>query len=439
MASIEKRSSDKWRVCVYLGESLTGQKLKKSFTYTVNHELTEKQNEKAAHKAAAEFERKLNNGTIDGDKTTLQSFGEKWLASYVKTELEAQTYARYKEALHHVVYPRIGMLKLSDIRPLTIQNFLNSMRTEGYSYKGRTGVYSEESIRTVKIILSSLLSFAVDEGLIDRNPCTASRQRKHKKVQRKEVKSLTVEQIDNLLKALETPFPVVCKSRKNKIHGKVTPIKEHINRYNVCDLQFRALVTLAVFSGMRRGELIALNWSDFDFKKMTVTVDEAAAYTPETGNIIKTPKTASGFRTITLPPVVIDLMKQLKADHHKTMMKMGTAWEGIRDMKNAPCFIQRNGERMSVQTPTVKLKKLIQTYNVNRPKGTKALPEVGLHALRHTMASLLIAGGADAASVASRLGHADCSTTWRVYVHAFETADKKAADILEETICAKQA
>ena len=441
MANIQKRSADKWRVRVYLGENLSGKQIVKSFTYTVDHSKTERQNEKLAQKAADEFERKLNNGTIDGDKITVQELGEKWIKTYCEPELEKATVWRYKEALDKYIYPRIGYLKISEVKPMTVQTMLNDMRETGYKYaNGRTGAYAEDTLRTAKVTLSALMSQAVAEGLIDRNPCYAARSRKHKKVERPKVEALTIEQARELLTALETPIPVICEERKNKIHGVETTIKRHVNRYIMPDLQFRAIITLTLFSGMRRGELMALNWDDFDFEAHTVRIDEAAGYNPKDGNYIKAPKSQSGYRTIPLPPAVIDLMKQLQREHRQQMMRMGTAWTGSRSFKTAPCFIQKNGERMNVQTPSCKLIKVIRAYNANLPEGREPLPEIGLHKLRHTHASLLIASKSlEITSIAARLGHADSTVTLQIYAHAYEEADRTAANVLESMILAKQA
>lgn len=441
MANIQKRSNDKWRVRVFLGEAPDGKQIVKSFTYTVDHNLTVKQNEKAAQKAAVDFERRLNNGTIDGDRITVQELGKRWIETYVKPELEKSTYRRYEEALEKYIYPRIGYLKVSEVKPMTVQTMLNDMRNTGYKYdSGRAGDYSDETLRTAKVTLSALMSQAVAEGLIDRNPCYASRQRKHKKVERPKVEALTLEQAQELLTALETPIPVICKERTNKIHGKETTIRQHVNRIIEPDLQFRAMITLTLFSGIRRGELMALNWNDFDFERGTVRIDEAAGYTPQDGSYLKTPKSQSGYRTITLPSAVIDLMKQLQHEHKKQMMKMGTAWTGCRILKDSPCFIQKNGERMNVQTPTCKLIKVIRAYNANLPKGHEPLPEIGLHKLRHTHASLLIASKAlEITGIASRLGHSDPTVTLQIYAHAYEEADSVAANVLETMILTKQA
>ena len=436
MASINKNyKPDAWRVFCYMGETFDGKQIRKSFIYKLDKSKTEKQNEKAALAKAAEVESRYNNGTLDATKTTLQEFAERWLDVYVRPELEATTAARYEFALRYQIYPALGRMKVSEIRPLDVQAFLNALQTSTYKTAGgKEKTYSAETVRSVKVILSSLLSQAVDEGLLMVNPCKSSRRRKHKGSEEKKLKVLTVQEATALLDALDMRLPVYCKERTNAIHGVQTKIKAHVNRYIEPSLMFKTLITTALFAGCRRGELLGLTWSDIDFKASSITINKSVAYTAEKGTYTKAPKTSSGNRTINLPPANMALLKKLRSEQHKNMLRLGTAWEGDMNFNNNAVFSSDSGRRISVETASKKLHSIIKAYNDNLKDGQTPIPDISLHALRHTSGSILIANGLDVTAVASRLGHKDATITLQIYAHAFAERDTVAAATLDNAL-----
>ena len=176
-----------------------------------------------------------------------------------------------------------------------------------------------------------------------------------------------------------------------------------------------------------------MKWSDIDFENRTIKIDEAVTMSKD-GEKVKEPKTEAGRRTVKLPRVCFDLLEDWKKEQRELSLKLGTAWTGKRgrDFEENFVFIRtENGERMNVQTPSAKFRKILVAYNKSVDEEER-LPMIRLHDLRHTNASHLIAHGTDFETVAKRLGHSKASFTLDVYGHALESMDDKASDTLEE-------
>ena len=433
MANVRKRG-DKYIIEVYKGRTLSGKKIVECTTFTPDAAKTMRQNEKALQAFVLEFERKVKDGRSRGDAVTLQNFAERWLKEYGEKELERTTFQTYRDSLRLQLLPRAGFMKLSDIRPLTVQNILNDMREKGYSYGSRRGMYSEETIRTARTVLSSVMSAAVENGYITQNPCSVrQRKHKHKKVSEKVIRCFTAEQAALFMDIIENPIPIMVDEKTHMRRGKPVKIKAHQNGAINVPLKYRAIFLLTLFSGCRRGEIIALTWKNVDFKKNTVHIRQSAARV-DGKQYVKTPKTQSGYREIYMPAAVMDVLKELKRQQRKDILALGTAWKGSRNTEDNFCFTQATGEMMGIETPNNELRKVLRAYNKACTDEKKRLPEITLHELRHTSASVLIAQGLDVQTVAARLGHADSVTTLKIYSHAFTERDRDAATALERVL-----
>lgn len=425
----DKSGNTVYKVTVFLGRNSDNKQIKKSKTFRPEPSMKKREIKKALETFAADFEAKCKSGSIVAERQTLQDYAAHWLSDFAEKELENTTVTRYKHGLNNTILPRIGYMKLADIKASTVQEFLNSMREKGYKRGGTWIPYSEESVRTCKIILSSVLSSAVADGLISTNPCSI-RQRQHKKVQRKEVRCFSVEQAARFLEVIEKPIPIIVPEHMAKRHGKETLIPEFQQGFLEVSLKFRALYTLTIFSGLRRGELLGLQWKDIDFKEGSINVVRTVQYTPSEGIFIKAPKSSAGFRTIFLPEAVMIRLHELKKDQRKHMLALGTAWNGSKKMKDNFVFTQETGEPMFPSTPRAELNRILKTYNKSVKDNTEKLPMISLHELRHTSASILIASGLEATAVAQRLGHSDAS----INAHSFSERDKVASNALERAL-----
>lgn len=433
MASIIKRNNNTYRITVSGGfDPVSKRRIRHTTTFKADPKKSTPQNDKAAERFADKFERKVLNGTIKADMLTFKSFADNWMQTYGANHLEATTRATYQANLQNNLYPRCGNLKLSEFRVSTVQALLDNMRATGYTRNDKHYDYSEQTIRTAKTVLSTVLAAAVEDGLLPTNPCAVP-QRRHKKVTSPQsVKSFSVEEASRFLDAMDKDIPVICEAKTVIRQGKPVEIKGHINRYFRLHPRYKTLFIVTLFSGCRRGELLALTWENVNFDRGLIRIQQAAAYTSETGQYIKAPKTQAGYRDIFLPAAAMDALKQLKRSQQKEIIKLGTAWEGSRQIEENLCFAGDTGRMMAGSTPRKELNRFLTSYNKAFPE--KALPVLTFHQLRHTSASLLISQGLDPVAVAQRLGHADAVTTLRIYAHSFEERDRAAADALESIL-----
>ena len=191
--------------------------------------------------------------------------------------------------------------------------------------------------------------------------------------------------------------------------------------------QIRVLFILAIYAGLRKGELLAREWSDIDFQADTISVTKSVAMVAGQ-QITKAPKTKNSRRVVSIPHFLTQRLKALKAARIKYRWDLGDYWQGAEWV-----FIQDNGKQMSYSTPYSAFQDAIDRYNTGKPV-VDQLPAIPFHGLRHTSATLLIAGKQDVRTVSSRLGHAQASTTMNIYAHALQETDRKAAVTLEKML-----
>lgn len=427
MATIEKRGTS-YRITVSNGYDTSGKQIREKATFTPDLSMTEKQQQKALEKFVFDFEEKVKNGKfLKGEKITLKDFTDTWFKEYAAQQLEKTTIAAYSEQLDQKILPALGHLKLSKIQPMHLQSFYNNLLEDGVRKDGKQGGYSPSTIKKCHAILSSILTTAVHWQVIEANPCERISPPKQKNVTN-DVKHFTLEQAEAFLKALEMEY-----TTKYKAHDRIddTGKKYHVGAYTESrgiPTQLKVFFNLALFGGLRRGELIALTWDDIDFDNKTISVTKSTGYTGKE-TITKAPKNKSSIREIIFPGPVMDLVKRYKKEQQELRLSLGDQWQG-----NNNVFIQWNGKQMNLSTPYHAFKDIIKKYNSTIEDPAGQLPDIPLHGLRHTSATLLISENVDVRTVSARLGHAQTSTTMNIYAHSLKKLDEKAADTLDNLL-----
>lgn len=392
MATIEKRGNS-YRITVCGGYDINGKQIRHRMTYKPEPNMTAKQIEKEVQRQAVLFEEQCNNGTVAADgRMKLADFVPIYLEN-AKHRLSPVVYEKYNRMLDICIIPMLGHMKLKDIKPIHIQKFVNALEERETHFDGTGGRLSSSTVRRYYTMVQSVLHSAYKLGLIGVNPADSDRITLPK-VEEQTTEIFTDEELAKLLDCLE---------------GE--------------PLQYKLLIHLALNTGCRRGELVGLKWSDINFKTGIMTVSRSN-YKLTGDTEIKSKATKTGkSRTIMLPPYMLTMLKQFRVEQAQHQLLLGDCWHGDNWI-----FTQADGKPMYPTTPTQWLSKFLKRNGLEHKK---------FHALRHTLATLLLSNGTNIKNVASRLGHAQLKTTNR-YVHAVEQAEKEAANTFETLLNANR-
>ena len=429
MASIKERNGA-YQITVSMGRDVYGKQILKYTTYTPEAGLTPKKRQKAVEAFAYAFEQKCMNGQLlEGEKITLKDFITRWTAEKAQQELQPGTLEKYQAVIDSFILPALGHLKLSEIKPHTVNAFFVSLTKDGCRHDGKPGGYSKGTINKVSNVLSSILRTAVEWEATERNPCDAVRVKAEDSAEK--VKFFTPQQAATFLDYISKPYTIHTKGHtRTDDTGKQYAVGDYTSTKEL-PTQLKVLFILAIYSGLRKGEILALTWNDVDFENNTVAVTKAAAVVGGQ-QIIKVPKTRNSYRLISIPRSITQQLQQWKLEQARYRLKVGAYWQGDNWI-----FTQDNGRMMSYYTPYSALQDILTHYNADKAEADK-LPMIPFHGLRHTKATLQIAAGTDVRTVSAILGHRETSTTMNIYSHSLQTAEQEAATNMERLL-ARQA
>lgn len=377
---------------VYRGYTAEGERLKPYVqTWKSPANLTERQADKEAQRQAMLFEEQCKTGLAgDATRITLSEFIPLYLEQK-KNVLAPYTFSAYERVLNALIMPALGHHKLKDIKPVHIQAFIEQLCT--VQKKNRDGTPSEETLSPATIqryltILKSVFKLALKRQIIKENPARTELLDIPKATAPK-IEIFTKQEAAEMLEALENE-----------------------------PLQFQVLVQLAIMTGARRGELVALKFSDVDKESGKITIERAAVKLKGRPQETKPPKDYE-IRTVTVSPECIQLIDELEQEKQRERLRLGSQWN-----EGGWLFTQWNGEMMNPQTPTKQFSKFLSHGGFKHRK---------FHSLRHTSATLLLYGGVSLKQVQGRLGHGDIETTNK-YLHCLSEADEEAAGVLQSML-----
>ncbi len=381
MANIRKRG-DSYQFRVYCGYDTKGKQIEKTMTWKPPAGMTPKQVEKEAFKQAVLFEEKC---LMCAEPTAMkfEERAEKWFEEYARLNLRNTSFARMKQ-LTKRVYPAIGYMKVNKITARHIQQFVNDLSFNAKNMQTGKPLARKTVIHHLSFI-SDVFSYAVKMSMVSDNPCSRV---SIPKGEPKEKEIYSIEEVERLFEILEEDAP----------------------------LKYRAFMILAVYSGFRRGEMMGLEWKDVNFNDNVISVRRTSNYTKTNGYYTDTTKTHKSQRTLKFPDVVMNLLKELKADQERQAGLMGDKWVNTDRL-----FIKDNGEPLFCGMPYLWLERFCKKHD---------MPFHGLHSIRHFFASSLIHANVDIAAVSSALGHSAITTTSSIYLHAFQDANARASEAI---------
>jgi integrase len=184
-------------------------------------------------------------------------------------------------------------------------------------------------------------------------------------------------------------------------------------------IKYRAAISFDLLSGLRRGELLGLRWSDVDFTNETVTIVQTSSYAKGQGIYTDTPKNKTSARPLKLSRSAFLILQEVQEWQEQQQALCGDRWKN----EDGRVFTNDEGSPMHPDS----LSKWFHEFTKR-----SGFPGVHVHSLRHTYASLMIADGTPLVVVSRRLGHAQVSTTANIYAHVIASADEKAAQVAEK-------
>lgn len=280
-----------------------------------------------------------------------------------------------------------GHIRLDNLTAREIQKFINSLAQDGVNENTGKALSHKTMVHYLSFI-STIIDYAIKMDMLTDNPC---RRVTVPKGSKKDRRILTIEQTEEFIRLL-----------------------------NEAPQKYRVFFMLDIYSGMRRGELLGLEWKDIDFDEGVIRIQRTSNYTKSRGIYTDTTKTEGSERWIKVPEEIVELLKTYKTVQDIDRKNLANQW-----IDTDRLFTQWNGWPMSPQTPYDWLRKFCKKHN---------FPFYGVHQFRHLHTSLLIGAGVDPTTVSGILGHSQVSTTMNLYSHMFKENQVKACDAVANSI-----
>lgn len=419
MGTIEKRGENSWRVreWVYLG----GRRYQIDVPLRYPASMSQEEQLDRVTQELRKLEADVAAGQVEppAKKLTVQEFSEIWMKEHVLPSTSEVNASNMRHQLDKYILPELGSVRLDKLTPIMITRWLNKLRQTPKTVQSLPPDQRVRRPADPHKLAQAVAKYEADMKKREANPPTLSARTVHHyyvTLHSMLEKAVQWDYIDrNPMEKVDTP-----KYRKRKMNfiddeQAVDLLRKLADEPN---LSFRCAVLLALLCGLRLGEVGALCWSDVDFEAGTITIDRALKYTAQTGSFIGETKSEAGERTIELPSGMLALLKETRDFHQLSHELMQDRWRGVGRI-----VCSWDGTPLHKDTPSKQWRKFADKNGFNGLR---------FHELRHTHATLLLAGNQDAVTVASRLGHGNASTTLRNYAHALAKKDKFSADLMQK-------
>ena len=309
-------------------------------------------------------------------KYTVGTWMDEWFENVAKIKVRPSSHQTYKGYIDNHIKPNIGNIPLEKLTTMDLQKFYRKLLTKGrverIESKEQPKGLSAKTVRNINQVISSAMDLAVAQKIILINPTNACEL---PKVEHQEMQTIPAEQLQAFLQ-----------------EAKSTGVYE--------------MYYIELATGLRRGELLGLKWSDIDWKNGIIKVRRQVARV--NGEIVEAPlKTKNSYRAVTISPQAIEVLKQQKA---KT-----------KELKEPYIFPSPNGGPISPDSVNNMLKRVLERAGI---------PKVRFHDLRHTFATIALQNGVDIKTVSGMLGHFSAGFTLDTYAHVTTSAQKEAAQTM---------
>lgn len=317
----------------------------------------------------------INKGLINAyTNVTTADYLDMWLRFW-KNQAGEKAIKQYTQIVNQHILPYLGKNKLVELKPLHFNKLFELLSKEG---KGT------RTIQLVYVVFHIALNQAVKEDLLVRNPLDKVNRPKHKT---KEIEPLRENEV--------TQFLINCRGHR-----------------------LETLFKIAFTTGMRKGEILGLKWTDIDWEEKTIRVQRQLQRIPGQGLTLVHPKTSSSTRTIYIGQDSISALRKHSERQYIEQQLAGDKWQD-----NGLVFPSRVGTPYDQGALDKEFKELLKQAN---------LRDIRFHDIRHTTTTLLLKQGVQINVVQAMLGHEDISTTLRVYSHVYPGMLEEAANKMNE-------
>ncbi|WP_240903745.1 tyrosine-type recombinase/integrase [Chengkuizengella sediminis] len=339
----------------------------------------------AAKKLLAEFQVEVQSGEyIAPEKMKFCDFVGEWKEKYAMKELSPLTFKTYGYNLKNHILPEFGHMRIDQIKPMHIITFLDNLSRSGARKDGKGEQLSSGTIEVIYRTIKNVLNRAKDWDLINKHPMEGI---KKPKVEKQELNYYDENEAQFVIEAL----------------------------YNE-PIMWRLFILGAMIGGLRRGELLGLEWSDIDFDQLTITVNKSISLTNKKGAIIKEPKTEKSKRKVDMPEWYLIELKEYQTEWKLSKQNAEESWEGgNREF----IFHGGLGKPLYHTYPSEWWKKFIKRHG---------LKYIRFHDLRHSSATILIENDVSLKAIQERLGHSNYNTTADIYAHVTKKISRQAAE-----------
>lgn len=350
-------------------------------------------NKRKAERVLKELIAKYEGLNLENENVLFTTFLDKWLQS-VKPILKPATWESYDKTVSGKIKPYFEQknYRFWDIKPEIFTEYFVYLATEGKS-NGKGGL-SYKTVKNIRGVLSSAYEYAIENSYIKDNPVLKSRMPSFAHSIKSDVPEYSAEQVRKLL----------LFAKENDSHIYI-------------------FLLLALYTGLRKGELLALTWDDVDYDKKLLRVNKSRTGSRKTITTqITTPKTESSNRKIPLNDIVLEALKAEKKRQEEYSAILGNGYD-----KSSSFII-----RTVLGKPYVNLSAINRV--VNRLTEKAGLPHCTIHGFRHSVASILDDNGVPIQDISVLLGHESVQTTKRIYINRRKTAKAETIETLDNAI-----
>ena len=348
--------------------------------------------QRAAQRAWERLAMKVRGEVLPTEgQLTVHQFFDYYITHYAKNHVTENT-IQYDKYLFRRIDKYLGEYALSKLRPFNVMDFLEQLSNDDKKK------LSPNTIQKHYAFLHAMLEKAVQWQFIKDNPATHIDKPKRIKP--------TIEILDT------------------------SECKAILEALNDEDAKHQALVSLAIYTGMRRGEIFGLQWKHIDINNKTITVEQECQYNMGVGNHI-VPRTKGGSsRKITIPDTICVLLSLYRKETQKrrNVLRNRGEWKGAENINDDFVFCTFDGRLGHADQFNAWLDRFTKKHGFKR---------ITPHTFRHMVASYLISAGVDLQTVAGKLGHANTMTTQAIYSHLLQSSEHRTASILEDMLSKK--